>query len=242
MSDHPIAAHIHIVLVEDDAEVAAAFAHAVSAAADMTLAWVATTRTQALEGLAGPAADVLLADLGLPDGSGLDVIRAARACWPDCAIMVNTTFGDELHVIGAIEAGANGYLLKDCTAEAMLREIRILHAGGSPISPRIARQMLMRFRQAGATATPPLAAVDLAAVPTPARTADGAAAPVTLSSREQEVLELITKGFTYDEIARLMQVSRHTVMTFVRRIYAKLQVKSKVEAIYEARLHGLLAS
>jgi DNA-binding NarL/FixJ family response regulator len=240
MSDHPPAcSHIRIVLVEDDAEVAAACVHAVSEAPDMTLAWVAGTRAQALQGLDGPPADVLLADLGLPDGSGIDVIRAARERWPDCAIMVNTTFGDELHVIGAIEAGANGYLLKDSTAETMLRDIRILHLGGSPISPRIARQMLIRFRQDGAAAAPPLARAELAAVP--ARAPDNAAAPVTLSNREQQVLELITKGFTYDEIARLMQVSRHTVMTFVRRIYAKLQVKSKVEAIYEARLHGLLA-
>ena len=184
---------------------------------------------------------MLLADLGLPDGSGIDVIRAARACWPACAIMVNTTFGDELSVISSIEAGANGYLLKDSTAETMLRDIRILHAGGSPISPRIARQMLIRFRQDGAAGAPPVAPAELAAAPTRAPAADRAAVPVTLSSREQEVLELITKGFTYDEIARLMQVSRHTVMTFVRRIYTKLQVKSKVEAIYEARLHGLLA-
>ncbi|WP_426195007.1 LuxR C-terminal-related transcriptional regulator [Massilia sp. DWR3-1-1] len=236
MSDHSLAAHIHIVLVEDDAGVSAAFEQAVSQAPDMTLAWVAGTRA-----LAGPPADVLVADLGLPDGSGIDVIRAARACWPDCAIMVNTTFGDELSVIGSIEAGANGYLLKDSTAETMLRDIRILHAGGSPISPRIACQMLLRFRQDGAAAAPPVAPAGLAAGPTRTRAPDGAAVPVTLSSREQEVLELITKGFTYDEIARLMQVSRHTVMTFVRRIYTKLQVKSKVEAIYEARLHGLLA-
>jgi DNA-binding NarL/FixJ family response regulator len=190
----------------------------------MRLTGVADTRADGLALLDHAPADVLLVDLGLPDGSGIDVIRAALARWPDCGVMVSTTFGDETHVMQSLEAGAAGYLIKDSTPERMTDEIRSLAAGGSPISPMIARQVLQRFRHA-----PPAA---------PAAVADSQA---TLSGREQEVLAFITKGFTAEEIAHLMQVSRHTVLTFVRRIYAKLKVTSKAEAIYEARNRGLLA-
>jgi DNA-binding NarL/FixJ family response regulator len=169
---------------------------------------------------------VLLVDLGLPDGSGIDVIRAAHAQQPACNIMVSTTFGDEMHVMQSLEAGASGYLLKDSTSKDMLDEIRSLHGGGSPISPLIARQILTRFRRDDQAAAKPVTS---------------SKQPATLSAREQEVLEYITKGYTSDEIAGLIAVSRHTVLTYVRRIYAKLEVNSKTEAIYEARHQGLLA-
>jgi DNA-binding NarL/FixJ family response regulator len=219
---------IRVALVEDDVEVQNAIASAVSASGDMCLAAVAATRAAGLLALAGEAADVLLVDLGLPDGSGIEVIRAATRLWPRCAVMVCTTFADEVHVLQSIEAGASGYLLKDGSAGDMLAEIRSLHGGGSPISPLIARQILSRFR----TAPPPAPEA-----PPPAPAADG---PTVLSRREQEVLELTTKGFTADEIAKLMNVSHHTVQTYVRRIYSKLKVRSKAEAIYEARHQGLL--
>jgi DNA-binding NarL/FixJ family response regulator len=170
---------------------------------------------------------VLLVDLGLPDGSGIDVIRAAHTRWPDCGIMVSTTFGDERHVMESLEAGAAGYLLKDSGAKSMAAEIRSIHQGGSPISPLIARQILVRFREKDKT-------------PLVARQISPKKMHAALSGREQEVLEYITKGFTSDEIAGLMSVSRHTVLTFVRRIYSKLEVNSKAEAIYEARNQGLL--
>jgi len=222
-------AGIRVALVEDDVHFQNALAAAIEDAYDITLACVAGTRAGGLEALAGPPADVLLVDLGLPDGSGIDVIRAAHASWPACSIMVNTTFGDETNVIQSLEAGASGYLLKDSAPRSMLDEIRSLHGGGSPISPLIARQILLRFRAPqppAATASPALR--------------DARPTRATLSAREQEVLEHITKGFTADEIAQLLAVSRHTVLTYFRRIYSKLEVNSKAEAIYEARAQGLL--
>lgn len=188
---------------------------------------LASTRSEGLQALQGRAADVLLVDLGLPDGSGLDVIEAARHCWPSCAVMVCTTFADEAHVMKSLEAGASGYLLKDGEAGDMLREIRSLHAGGSPINPLIARKILTHFRaQSSVKAHQPIVRPD------PRQS--------VLSARETEVLELITKGFTAEEIAKVMQVSTHTVQTYVRRIYTKLKVNSKAEAIYEARYQGLV--
>lgn len=228
MQNPLLAPPIRVALVEDDVHFQRALAEAMNAVPDLVLLSVAITLAQGLQLLEGEPMDVLLVDLGLPDGSGIDVIRAAHARWPDCNIMVSTAFGDEVHVMQSLEAGATGYLLKDSAPQSMLAEIRSLHAGGSPISPFIARRILTRFRQLG---TPP---------PHSAQVPAAKKLQAALSAREQQVLEFITKGFNYDEIAGLMAVSRHTVLTFVRRIYAKFQVNSKTEAIYEARKHGLL--
>lgn len=212
---------IRVAIVEDDPDFSGALCRVVDDASDMLLTGMAASQADGLAMLDGTPADVLLVDLGLPDGSGIEVIRAAVRAWPLCSIMVSTNFGDETHVMRSIEAGAAGYLLKDSSSTRMGEEIRSLAGGGSPISPIIARQVLARFRMA------------------PAAAADPAQAP--LSQREREVLDLITKGFTVHEIAGLMQLSHFTVRTFVRRIYSKLNVKSKAEAIFEARSQGLLS-
>jgi DNA-binding NarL/FixJ family response regulator len=217
-------APIRLMVVDDDVHFQQDLVAALNSAADIQLVGLAGTRALALEALSGPAADVLLCDLGLPDGSGIDVIRAAQTLWPECAAMVSTIFGDEAKVLQSVEAGATGYLLKDSSAASIVDEIRSLHAGGSPISPLIARQILRRFRERER---------DIPAA--------RSAAQAALSAREQQVLELISKGFSYEEIAVLMQISRNTVLTFVRRIYRKLEVRSRSEAIYEARSQGLLA-
>ena len=217
---------ISVAIVEDDMDFLGALSATVTAAPDLRLAATACTRREGLQLLTEEPVDVLVVDLGLPDGSGIDVIRAAAVRWPDCALMVSTNFGDESHVMRSIEAGAAGYLLKHATADSLLEAIRSIHLGGSPISPLIARQMLLRFRDV---------------LPTQRPTMDGtpAALQTQLSPREREVLQLITKGFTTDEIAILMEVSSHTVLTFIRRIYRKLKVNSRAEAIYEARAQRL---
>jgi DNA-binding NarL/FixJ family response regulator len=143
--------------------------------------------------------------------------------------MVVTVFGDERHVIASIEAGATGYLLKDAAASEIVEQIRVLRAGGSPISAVIARQLLLRFASwAGARN---------GAIRHHTEVCEN---DCTLSPREREVLVLCAKGYTYDEIAPMLVVSRHTVTSFVKRIYKKLQVHSKTEAVYEARRLGLL--
>ena len=223
----PESSLIHVALVEDNVQFQDAFIAAVEASADINLVYVASRRDEGLAMLQRAPVDVLVVDLGLPDGSGIDVIRAAQLLWPNCGVMVSTAFGDEAHVIQSIEAGATGYLLKDSIPANMMDEIRSINCGGSPISPMIARQVLMRFQEPRHMQTQ--------AAQTESETA-------ALSAREKEVLHLITKGFTAIEIAELMQVSRHTVLTFVRRIYRKLKVTTKAEAIYEARNQGLLAN
>jgi DNA-binding NarL/FixJ family response regulator len=102
---------IHVVIVEDDPGFRDALSQIVQTAPDMRLVGMASTRAEGLALLQGPPADVLLVDLGLPDGSGIDIIRAAALQWPSCSTMVSTNFGDETHVMRSIEAGAAGYLL-----------------------------------------------------------------------------------------------------------------------------------
>ena len=215
---------VRVAVVEDDAACRSALAHALQAAPDMLLQWQAASRADALAALHTDAPlDVLLLDLGLPDGSGLDLLAALRRRWPQAAAMVSTIFGDEAHVLSAIEAGAMGYLLKDLPASAVVDEVRSLHAGGSPINPLVARKLLLRQTAPAASARPPPASDD--------------AAP---SAREAELLRLVARGHTLDEAARAMGVTRHTVRTFVRRVYAKLQVTSQAEAVSAAARKGWL--
>jgi len=166
----------------------------------------------------------LLTDLDLPDGSGIDLIRFVRERKLGTQCMVITVFGDESHVVAAIEAGALAYLLKDASAGMVGRSILEMLAGGSPMSPPVARHLLQRLSPAAGAAAP----------------AAGGEAQAALSAREREVLSLIVKGFSYAEIAGILALSTHTVATHVRRIYRKLEVHSRSEAVYEALSTGLV--
>ncbi|MBQ0931113.1 response regulator transcription factor [Ideonella sp. 4Y16] len=209
---------ISVLIVEDDERFRVAFATSVAEAADMRLVGTAGDLAPGLRLLREQRPDVLLVDLGLPSGSGVELIRYANDHLPQTDVMVVSVFGDEPHVMASLEAGATGYLLKDAQAADLTEQIRTLRAGGSPISPVIARQLLLRL-------TPQSAPVVDEAL---------------LSPQERQVLTLSAKGFSFEEIARMLEVSRHTVMTYVKRSYRKLQVHSKTEAIYEARKLGLV--
>jgi DNA-binding NarL/FixJ family response regulator len=213
---------IEVAIVEDDAVLRERYAELITAAGDMRLGWAAASAGEALRLLASSAPQVLLVDLGLPDGNGLDVIAFATAHYASCEAMVVSIFGDEEHVVGAIAAGARGYLLKDALADSFLTTIRELHAGGSPISPSIARIILNRAR--------------------PPDSSDRTAAPLEgeLAERELEILGLVAKGFNFQEIGRLLGISNNTVKTHIYRIYRKLSVHSRGEAVFEAKRLGLL--
>lgn len=216
---------IKLALIEDNPQMSQSLILAVARESRVVLTGVAYTFQQGLELLNHPPADVLLIDLGLPDGNGINLIKSARTLWPNCAIMVFTVFGDEENILNSIKAGANGYLLKDCPPEQVIQEIFSLHAGGSPISPMVARLILKMIPKNMASETV-----------TSLRSSND----IELSSRETEVLQLMTKGFNYVEVAKKLDVSTHTVRTFVRRIYTKLEVNSKVAAINKARTKGIL--
>jgi DNA-binding NarL/FixJ family response regulator len=215
----PVPEPCSVLIVEDDANFRAAFSAAIRKSGHLALLGAAGDLRGGRE-LLRQRPDVLLVDLQLPDGNGTELIREATRDNPDCDVMVVTVFGDERHVLQSIEAGATGYLLKDLPADELVREIGVLRSGGSPISPVIARQLLSRFALAGHL---------------PAAGGDE-----QLSPQEVRVLTLTAKGYSYDEIAALMQLSRHTVQTYVKRMYRKLHVNSKLDAVAEARRRHLI--
>ncbi len=212
-----------VLLIEDDAPTRQRLTAAIRTNPKLELLAAAGSCEEARAWLARGAPDVLLTDLGLPDGNGIELIRELRARWPNALAMVITVFGDEGSVLSAIEAGASGYLLKDGTVEYVGASLLELVAGGSPISPSIARHLLRRFQApaAGAPSPPP----------------EGES---LLTQRELEVLQFIAKGFSFAEIAGLLAISAHTVTTHVRNIYRKLEVGSRGAAVYEAVQMGLL--
>lgn len=210
---------LKVMIVEDDPAFLNRFCGIVTAASAFELFAAVPNGTAALDALHRGAPDVLLVDLGLPDMSGIEVIRTASSRCPDTDILVITVFGDEAHVLASIEAGATGYLLKDSLPDEFTEVIQSLRDGGSPINPIIARQLLNRLRPQPCE---PLA---------PNR---------ELSARERETLSLVAKGFSFAEVAGLLKLSPHTVTTYVKKIYQKLAVHSRSEAVYEASKLGLI--
>ena len=216
-----------VLIVEDTPEFMRRFSEAVLADPALALAGVVGTGRAAIAMLDAQPPDVMLVDLGLPDIDGVEVIRHAARCHPQCDVLVVTMFGDDQHVVDSIEAGATGYLLKDAGAGHIAASIHELRAGGSPISPSIARRVLARFR-IGTAPTP-------AAQPAPRE-----APPSPLTERETEILRLAAKGLSFETIGELTGISPHTVVAHVKKIYRKLAVHSRGEAVYEASQMGLL--
>jgi DNA-binding NarL/FixJ family response regulator len=211
---------ITVVLVEDEPNTRDYLSGLIESNSKLQLLASFDTANAALQFLTLQSCDVLLVDLGLPDRSGLDVISFASGTYPNCDIMVITVFGDESHVLKSIAAGATGYLIKESSASELLHHIESLRAGGSPISPVIARQLLTKMR--------------------PAQQATTTANSRKLSEQEIKVLNYIAKGFAVAEIGELMELSGHTISTYVKRIYRKLSVNSKTEAVFEGGLLGLI--
>ena len=218
-----------VLIVEDQVRFREAFVHSLAHVDDIELLGIAPDLPQGMRMFDQLQPDVLLVDLDLPGGSGIELIRHAAQTRPRCEVMVISVFGDEQHVLSSIEAGATGYLLKDSLALDLPSQLRSLRSGGSPISPLIARRLLTRLAPTAASPSPSTAPIDMS---------DEDA--VALSEQESRVLQLAAKGFTFDEIAQFLQVSPHTVTTYVKRVYRKLHVRSKTEAIYEARRLGWL--
>lgn len=229
-----------VLIVEDDPITREFFARSVAACAGLVLVGAVASVHEALAVLdaQGGQVDVLLTDLGLPDGSGLDVIRHALRCNPTLESLVVSMFGDDENVLAAIEAGALGYIHKDSTPEDVAQAILDMRAGASPISPMIARRVLAKYRVQASNV--PVAPVNTAQAATENIAIGASSADSLLTPREQQVLSLVARGFSYAEIARLEGLSVHTVQTHIKRLYAKLSVHSKTEAIYEASRMGLL--
>ena len=215
-----------VALIEDDAQMRGYFETCVSSHPNLELTASFGMLEPARRWLDDNPVDVLLTDLALPDGHGLALLKHLVRTQPTCEVLVVSVFGDEDTVIACVEAGAVGYIQKDSTPADVGKIIVGVKHGESPISPMIARKLLARLRQQGASAE--------------AQPQDAAPPALELTRRESDVLELIARGYSYAEIARLQDITMHTVQSHIKNLYSKLAVHSRGEAVFEASRMGLL--
>ena len=162
--------------------------------------------------------DIALVDLNLPDGSGASVIAAIKGRHPAAFVIVTSIYNDDEHLFPSLQAGANGYLLKEEGKDRIAEALRKIKGGEPPLSPQIARRLMGFFHSGGATP------------------------PEKLTDREEEILRFIAKGYTLQETAEQLGVTRNTVATYVKRIYKKLEISSRSEATIEAARRGIITT
>ena len=217
---------MNLALVEDNTRTRSRIAKLLEQSlTDVRITQLANLET-ALTFAAQSKQDYWLIDLGLPDGSGIELIRFVRQHHTAANILVISVFGDVDNIVRSIQAGADGYLLKDAIDKDLVQAIHAISLGGTPLSPMIASRLLERM-------LPPSAAPQEASE-------HGLAA--SLSPRESEILGLLARGYKYAEVGHLLDIGMGTVQSHVRRIYHKLSVNSRAEAVFEAKALGLLSS
>lgn len=216
--------NVGVFVLEDDAMTRQSLERKINSAQGFSVAGSAGTLAAARQELLTIRPDLLLTDLRLPDGDGADLIVEYTARHPTTPILVISVFGDEASVVRALSAGAQGYLLKDGSHEDLADSMQQMIDGRSPISPPIATHLIKRLQ-----APAPAAALW-----------EEEASRTQLSARELEVLQLASRGLTYQETADALDVSINTVGTYTRRIYTKLAVTSRAQALFEARQLGLM--
>lgn len=201
---------ISVALVEDDPAIRQMVAECLTSADGFVCVGEFARANAAISGLPALKPDVVLVDINLAGQSSIDCIRTLKPSMPETEFLVVTVYDDSARVFEALAAGASGYLLKRAPCDEMLEAIRQVNAGGSPMSGHIARKVVSWFRQS---------------VPPSQNPSE------TLTQREGEVLRLLAQGYAYKEIADALSISMGTVNTHVRRIYSKLHVQSRTQAV-----------
>lgn len=171
---------------------------------------------EALEGLPLLDAQIFLVDLDLPGMSGIELIKKVKQIRPQSEVMVYTISEDRATVFSAIKAGASGYILKGTPPHELMESLNNLHRGGAPMSPKIARKVILEFQSEPEEGENPL------------------------SHREAEIVRCIEQGLTYQEIAERFCISAHTVHTHIKNIYEKLQAHGRRDALNRARKIGII--
>ncbi len=200
---------ISVAIVDDDDLLRDSLVRVLKRADGFTCAGVYNSGAVGLEGLTRDRADVVLMDINMPDMNGVECVRRLKEFQPATQVIMLTVYEDTETIFNALAAGASGYLLKNTPKAQLLEGIREVHGGGSPMSNHIARIVVQSFQKAGPSAV----------------------ATENLSPREQQVLEHLAKGYLYKEIAEALNISFGSVHTYIRRIYEKLHVRSRSEAL-----------
>lgn len=212
------AADIRVAIVEDQRRTREGLGALIAGTPGLRVCGAYGSMEQALTGLGAAPPDVMLMDIGLPGMSGIDGVRRLRERWPALRILMLSVHGDDDHVFEAICAGACGYLLKDTPPHKLLEAIAQVHGGGAPMSPDVARRVLVMFQ----------------------RFAPPHGVEHDLTARELDVLRQLSAGLGYKQIAAALQMSLDTVRFHLRNIYGKLHVHSKSEAVMAAVRRGIV--
>jgi DNA-binding NarL/FixJ family response regulator len=208
---------ITVSIIEDDAPARGILADWIRRVPGFRCAGVHGSGESALATLPAEKPTVVLMDINLPGLNGIECVRRLKPLLPDTQFVMLTVYEDTEHIFNALEAGASGYLLKRMPRGELLAALKDVHAGGSPMTSNIARKVVQSFRRTDAQ---PSEAMDL-------------------SPREREVLELLARGYLYKEIADSLKISVPTVNTYIRRIYEKLHVRSRSQAVAKfTHVHG----
>jgi DNA-binding NarL/FixJ family response regulator len=200
---------VAVSIVEDDAQARKIIVGWIGRASGFRLAGDWGDAESALKLLPEKKPDVVLMDINLPGMNGVEAVRKLKSVLPATQFVMLTVYEDADHIYNALSAGATGYLLKQTPRDELLNALGEVHRGGSPMTSNIARKVVQSFKQTS--------------VPVPPGQ--------ELSPREQEVLELLAQGYLYKEIADRLNIGVPTVNTYIRRMYEKLHVRSRAQAV-----------
>lgn len=207
----------HCLIVEDIRETRLWLVKIVVSAFPECRVHEAATACDGLRAAEATRFDLALIDLGLPDGSGLEVLRGIKHRTPDAVCVITTVMGDDSHIVAALSAGAQGFLLKEQPAELLSRQLTQLSAGVPALSPSIARRIMEHFQRTG-----------------PTESGDN-----DLSEREKQTLALISRGYRNSDVATQLSIAESTVASHIKSIYRKLGISSRAEAAWHATRLGL---
>ena len=208
--------NIRVVIVEDDELLLKNLGLLLEGEPGISVVGSFASAEEAVSGMKKLTFDILLADLGLPGESGIELIEWTKEKFPDSDIMAHTVFDDRDTVFAAIKAGASGYILKGTTPRELIEALHNLHGGGAPMSPKIARAMIQEFQNRKYNEQ------------------------YLLTPREKEILLSLEKGLTYTEIADSLNISPHTVHTHIKNTYDKLHATGRMSALRKARRKGII--
>jgi DNA-binding NarL/FixJ family response regulator len=200
---------ITVSIVEDNEQLRGTLARVINRSEGFRCVSQYGTAEAAIEGLPKDRPEVVLMDINLPGINGVECVRQLKQLIPETQSVMLTVYEDTDNIFAALAAGAAGYLLKRTKSAELLEAIREVRRGGSPMTTHIARKVTQSFQRAGPSAQ----------------------ATENLSEREQQVLDCLSQGFLYKEISEKLGVSYETVHTYIRRIYEKLQVRTRTEAV-----------
>ncbi len=235
---------IRLFVVEDQPKILKNQLKLLESFQEIQIVGTALSGEEALDEIAkvSPPPDVILCDLGLPQMSGIDVTKAVKAKWPSVEILIFTIFDEEDKVVEAIKAGAAGYLLKGAEADKIVEGIKEVKQGGSVIQPSLARSLLRHFRlpEQGKPAPGVLKSEEESAKERESGAPPPPSGRRALTERELECLQIIAKGLSNNEAARVLGLSKATIRTHLEHIYQKLDVTNRVEAVTEGIRQGII--